>query len=54
MSAGAGAVGVGDGGDESGTGILSTSTSISGQDHLPSVGLLLCHLLPPLGPAAGE
>ena len=38
MSVGAGAVGGGDGGDESGTGLLSTSTSISGTESSPRGG----------------
>ena len=38
MSVGAGAVGGGDGGDESGTGLLSTSTSISGIGSSPLGG----------------
>ena len=38
MSVGAGAVGGGDGGDQSGTGLLSTSTSISGTGSSPRDG----------------
>ena len=52
MSVGAGAVGGGAGEDESGTGVLSTSTSTFGRDVLPSVGPLAHHLLPPA--AVGE
>ena len=54
MSTGAGVVGGGDGGDESGTGILSTSASTSGTISSPSGGPLLPHLVPPPGPAVGE
>ena len=48
MSVGAGVIGGGAGGDESETGLLSTSQV---QDALPSAGPLPHHLLPP--PAAG-
>ena len=56
MSAGAGAEGGGGGyeGDKLGTGLLSTSTSTSEQDPLPSGGPLLPHLVPPPDPTTGK
>ena len=50
----AGAVGGGDGGDKSGIGLLSTSTSISGTGSSPLGESMLHHLLPPPDPVAGE
>ena len=49
----AGARAEGGGGEKSGNGLLSTSTSTQEQDHLPLGDPLLPHLAPPPGPAAG-